>query len=392
MTILPPGIPSDLEKYFYDRKEEMIKLKSFLNPLEDGVSSQILVTGYRGVGKSFLLMKLMQELPKNFLSVYIDVSKIYGIQKGKITEEKVMHTLIEEMGKSVERKVPERIYDYINTIIPKIRNKKYDFDNSGKILGISIPKVDDDYERLSHFVMEFPQKLIEKLDDKNGFVIIIDEFQLLGELSSPEAFFWMFRSYTQNQDNVSYIFTGSTSSSSDIIDKINGVNGAFGGRMIPFIIEPFTKSATKGYLEEKVSELSFTEDGFERFYKCTRGFPAYINSFCSVMSETKEYNEKMVADTFYNKIDQIAVMWISIWATLSEKEKDIVTILVEDGPQNWKNLEGKSHTSSKTLMKYLNFLKNKGIITHSDRLYKVDDHMLSAWLKYNKKMNGFYPP
>jgi hypothetical protein len=334
----------------------------------------------------------MQELPKNFLSVYIDVSKIYGIQKGKITEEKVMHTLIEEMGKSVERKVPERIYDYINTIIPKIRNKKYDFDNSGKILGISIPKVDDDYERLSHFVMEFPQKLIEKLDDKNGFVIIIDEFQLLGELSSPEAFFWMFRSYTQNQDNVSYIFTGSTSSSSDIIDKINGVNGAFGGRMIPFIIEPFTKSATKGYLEEKVSELSFTEDGFERFYKCTRGFPAYINSFCSVMSETKEYNEKMVADTFYNKIDQIAVMWISIWATLSEKEKDIVTILVEDGPQNWKNLEGKSHTSSKTLMKYLNFLKNKGIITHSDRLYKVDDHMLSAWLKYNKKMNGFYPP
>ncbi len=392
MAILPPGIPSNLEKYFYDRKEEMIKLKSFLRPLEEGVSSQILVTGYRGVGKSFLLTKLMYELPENFLTVYLDVSQIYGIQKGKITEEKVLHALLEEMGKSVEKKVPQRIYDYITTIIPKIRNKKYDFDNSGKMLGISIPKLDDDYERLSHFVMEFPQKLIDKLDDKNGFVIIIDEFQLLGELSSPEAFFWMFRSYTQKQDNVSYIFTGSTSSTSDIINKINGINGAFGGRMIPFMIEPFTKDITKGYLEEKVSELSFTENGFERFYKCTGGFPAYINSFCSVMSETKEYDEKMVTETFYSRIDQIAVMWISIWATLSENEKDIVTILVEYGPQSWKNLEDKTCISTKTLMKYLNFLKNKGIITHSDRIYKVDDHMLSAWLKHKKETYGFYPP
>ena len=390
--MLPLGIPSDLEKYFYDREEELIKLKSFINPLEYNVSNQILVTGYRGVGKSFLLMKLIQDLPENFLTVYFDVSRTYGIQKGKITEEKIMHSLMEEMGKSVEKKVPERVYDYVKTIIPKIRNKKYDFKNAGSVLGISIPDVTDDYERLSHFVMEFPQKLIDELNDKNGFVIIIDEFQLLGELTSPEAFFWMFRSYTQNQDNVSYIFTGSTASSSDIIDKINGINGAFGGRMIPFMIEPFTKSITKGYLEEKVSELSFTESGFERFYKCTRGFPAYINSFCSVMSETKEYDEKMVTDTFYSKIDQIAIMWLSIWATLSEKEKDIITILVEYGPQSWKNLSDKSHLSSKTLIKYLNFLKNKGIIIHSERMYKVEDYMLSSWLKYKKKVNGFYPP
>ena len=390
--MLPPGIPSDLDKYFYNRKEELIKLKAFIQPLEYDVSNQILVTGYRGVGKSFLLMKLLQELPKNFLTVYLDISKVYGIQKGKITEEKILRALLEEMEKTIQKKAPKSVYNNIHSTVSKIRTKKYDFRNSGSILGITIPNVEDDYEKLSRFVMEFPQKIVDEIETMNGFVIIIDEFQLLGELKSPEAFFWLFRSYSQNQDNVSYIFTGSTAASSEIISKINGINGAFGGRMIPFLIEPFNRQTTQKYLENKVNELKFTQNGFKRFYKCTQGFPVYINSFCSVMSETQEYDVQMVTETFYTKIDQIAIMWISIWSTLNIKEKDIVTTLVEYGPQNWKTLSQRSNTSSKTLIKYLNSLKNKGIISHTNRIYKVKDHMLKAWLKHQKQKNGFYPP
>jgi len=113
--------------------------------------------------------------------------------------------------------------------------------------------------------MEYPQKVVESSEGKiNGFIIVIDEFQFIGELNAPEAFFWMFRSFTQEQDNVSYIFTGSTSSTSDIVNKINGVNGAFGNRMIQFNVDPFTRNETEAYLEEKVSEIKFTGDGLER--------------------------------------------------------------------------------------------------------------------------------
>lgn len=390
--MIPPGIPSDIEKYFYNRKEELTKLNYLLKPLEHDASNQILVNGYRGVGKSFLLMKLILDLPDNFLTAYIDVSKIYGIQMGDITEEKILHSLLEEMGKSVEKKIPDKIYDQVKSILPKIRNKTYDFKNAGNVLGIGIPKIDDDYERLSHFVMEFPQKLIDKLDDKDGFVIIIDEFQFLGKLKNPEAFFWMIRSYTQNQDNVSYIFTGSTASSSDIIHKINGIKGAFGGRMLQFIVEPFTKETTRGYIQEMVGELNFTSDGFECFYSYTRGFPAYINSFCNVMRGTKTYDEKLVSETFYTKIDQIAIIWMGIWATLNHREKHLITILVEQGPQSWKDISEQSGFSPNTLSKYLDSLKNKGIISHLDRKYRVDDHMLSSWLKYRKEKDGFFPP
>lgn len=394
MPNLPPGIPSNIDKYFYNRKEELIKLTSFINTLNDNVSSQILVTGHRGVGKTFLLQKLIKELPENILTVYIDIAQIYGIQKGNITEEKVLHSLLEEMERAIsDQDLPEKIYSYIKSIIPKIRNKNYDFKEAGKLLGIiPVPGVSDDYERLSHFVMEFPQKVVEISKNKIGFVIVIDEFQQLGELVSPDAFFWMIRSYTQKQDNVSYIFTGSTSSTSDIVNEINGIDGAFGGRMIQFMVEPFNRNTTENYLKNKVSELKFTQSGLKRFYKCTRGFPAYLSSFCNIMSESKEYDEKLVTDTFYEKIDQIAIMWMSIWARLSEKEKDIVITLVEYGPQNWKDLIDKTKMATKTLSKYLNSLKNKGIISHSKKLYKVEDHMLSAWLKHRKETDGFYPP
>jgi AAA+ ATPase superfamily predicted ATPase len=350
MIKLPPGIPSNIDKYFYNRRDELVKLKMFIKSLEDDVASQILVMGYRGVGKSFLLIKLIQDLPPNILTAYIDISKIYGMQKGQITEEKILKTLLKEMEKTIHEKTPKNTYNQLHTLIPKLKNKI------------------------------------------DGFVIVIDEFQLLGGLKSPEAFFWLIRSYTQNQDNVSYIFTGSTSSTSSIIDKINGFNGAYGGRMIPFLVEPFNQETTRNYLKDKINELKFTEDGLERFYKCTRGFPAYINSFCSVMPTTWIYDAEAVTSMFYDKIDQIAVMWISIWSTLQSKEKDIVTILVEYGPQNWKNLLDKAQLSSKTLVKYLDSLKNKGIVTHTNKIYKIEDHMLSTWLKNKKETEGYYPP
>lgn len=395
MPILPLGIPSDLDKYFYNREKELITLKSFLNTLNYDVANQILVTGHRGVGKSFLLKKLMDELPDNILTAYLDISKIFGIQKGNITEELIMKSLLEAMNEPLreEMDVLNKTYEIIKDLIRKIRQKKFDFKEAGAAMGIAIPEINDNYEKLSKFVMEFPQKAVELTDDEiKGFVIVIDEFQLIGELKSPEAFFWMFRSYTQEQDNVSYIFTGSTASSSDIVEKINGINGAFGGRMTQYTIDPFTNEETEGYLKEKVSELKFTRSGLDRFYRCTKGYPAYINSFCNTMSGNVEYDDEMVIQTFYEKIEQIAVMWTSIWASLSDKEKDIITAIIENGPLRWSELTTKIDFSSKTLAKYVNIIRNKGIVSHFDKKYMIDDHMLYAWLKYKKEINGYYPP
>ena len=88
-------------------------------------------------------------------------------------------------------------------------------------MGISIPKTEADYKKLSQFVMEFPQKIVDDNDEINGFIIIIDEFQMMRKIKQLDKFFWLIRSFNQTQHNVSCIFIGSISQSSELINDLN---------------------------------------------------------------------------------------------------------------------------------------------------------------------------
>jgi uncharacterized protein len=396
MPILPLGIPKDIDKFFFNREKELKKLNNYINALNLDVAEQILVTGFRGVGKTYLLKKLAKDQPENILVAYLDISRIYGTQKGHITEELILKELFNSLNHSIAKKetFPAKLKRSISTAITKINWKKYDFKEAGGIMGLDIPQVNDNYQKLSHFIMQFPQKIVESSRREiKGVLIIVDEFQLIGELNNPNAFFWMIRSYTQDQDNVTYIFTGSTSQTSEIVDMVNGSKGAYGGRMIQLNVEPFTREETKSYLKEKVPEIKFTTEGFKRFYQCTRGIPTYINSFCNTLSSNELYDENKVKETFLEKMDQITIMWIRIWGMLTSKEKEILISLSEFGPQTWSELIETADLSRATLAKYLDILKNKGIITlEEQKKYKIADLMLDSWLKQRKEVDGYYPP
>lgn len=136
------------KEFFCNRKKDLKILNNYLDAINNDISIQLLVTRYRGVGKTFLLKKILNNQLNNILTTYVDLSKVYG---------------------------------------------------------------------------------------KN---------------ESRKFFFWLIRIFSQTQDNVSYIFTGSVSKTSDIIEMINGQTGAFGGRMVQVNIDPFTKEETKNYLKD----------------------------------------------------------------------------------------------------------------------------------------------
>jgi len=92
MPPLPVTIPKDFEKYFFNRNKEREQINTILSLLEKDVANQILITGYRGVGKTFLLKKILKEQPSKYLTCYIDLSKTYGGQQGKLTEEEVIRS------------------------------------------------------------------------------------------------------------------------------------------------------------------------------------------------------------------------------------------------------------------------------------------------------------
>ncbi|AGN16737.1 ATP-binding protein [Methanobrevibacter sp. AbM4] len=380
--MLPISVPNDVDKYFYNRKKDIKRISLQLKSIEEDLPNQLLITGNRGVGKTFLLKKILHNQPDYILSAYVDISKIYGMNK-KISEEEILKEILIEINKTLNKDANlfNKFQNYLKTMF---NTKDYDFSNPETILNIPIPKIKDNYEKISKFVMELPQRIVDSSDVK-GFIVVIDEFQLIKYVENPEAFFWLFRSYLQNLNNVCYIFTGSVSKTADIIEMINGQTGAFGGRMIQINIDPFTEEETANYIRDR-TDIKFTEDGFERFYKCTRGIPAYINTFSNILDSNVEYTSDMIKEVFFLQMDQIVIMWLYVWGNLNDYEKTIIKLIVDNDSLSFKELLTMTKYSSTTLSKYLEQLNNKSLLKYNrDNDYVINDSMLKSWLKNKKR-------
>lgn len=393
MKYMPIVMPENIDKYFYNRNHELKILNANLAMLEDGIPNQFLITGNRGIGKTSLLKKLLKNQPDMFLTTYIDLSDIYGRQKGKLSEEEVIKEFLCLIEESIDKNTNtfknarEKLFNTFN----QLKLKNYNFNNSN-LRDLPIPIIEDNYNKLSKYVMELPQKIVDSIEEIKGFIIVVDEFQLLKTLENPEAFFWLIRSYAQKQYNVSYIFTGSVSNTSEIIGMINGQTGAFGGRMFQLNINEFSKEQTKNYIDEKSNNIKFSEEGFERFYKCTRGIPSYINSFCNILPNNMVCTNEIIKESFKLNIDNIALLWLSVWGTLTDMEKELIILFVEKGEMDWTTILNNVTYSKVTLTKYLDILSNNGIIEYSaDGKYYLSDIMLKRWLEIKHETRGRYP-
>ena len=213
MKILPVSIPEDIDKYFFNRKKDIAMINTQLSTIKLDIPPLLLITGSKGIGKTFLIKKIFKDLSEDILTAYVDLSRFQTSLKGKVTEEEVLKAILSQIITSLSR--DEKFYrkwiGKITSNIEKLGLKNYDFSNSANIFDLPLPVISDNYDKLSKFVMELPQKIVDASDEIKGFIIAIDEFQLLKNVENPEAFFWLIRSFTQKQFNVGYIFTGSVS-------------------------------------------------------------------------------------------------------------------------------------------------------------------------------------
>lgn len=95
--MMPINIPTEIDKYFYNRKNDIKLISMYINALKDNLSSQLLITGPRGVGKTFLLKKILKDQKNDIITIYIDINQIYGENKGHIDESIVLKKLMNEL-------------------------------------------------------------------------------------------------------------------------------------------------------------------------------------------------------------------------------------------------------------------------------------------------------
>lgn len=187
-----------------------------------------------------------------------------------------------------------------------------------------------------------------------------------------------------------YIISGSMSIQDKLITEIAGNQGAFGNRMLTIHISPFSKEIVRKYLEDKLPELLFDDNAFERFYKCTSGNPSYINIFARFLPLNHVLSEEEVITAFDNNLIFIASPLISKWSRLTTKEKDIIIALI-NGPLKRIDLAKKLNVQSGSLSEKLNKLQNLDLICFSENKYEISEKLLKRWLEIEHDKMGIYP-
>ena len=57
MKVMPVSIPKDIDAYFFNRVKDINMINTQISTGRLDIPPQLLITGYRGVGKTFLLKK-----------------------------------------------------------------------------------------------------------------------------------------------------------------------------------------------------------------------------------------------------------------------------------------------------------------------------------------------
>ncbi len=248
---------------FYNCVNEREYLIDLLNGTRNNLGPSILISGKRGVGKTCLVNKVLEEF-EDFDIIYTDFTCSNDYQNGKLTEQ-----AIDELVKSNETFT----------------------------------------------------------DGSIGKIYIVDNFQLIKDMKDYKGFLKKVKGNIKTENNIAYIFIITTLDNDDFIDDINGIyNGIFEGKLYHLHLKEFNIHQTKDYLSLKLPELSF-KDSFDEFYNYTLGLPLYINTFAKLLPKNVDITTDRLDEEFKKALPLLASTLISKWSSLTLQEKKILTEL-----------------------------------------------------------------
>ena len=234
----------------------------------------------------------------------------------------------------------------------------------------------------NNIVLEDVLMLIEKLGEKNKFVVVLDEFQEIIDLEKGLDKY--LRSIMQLQHNVNYIFLGSQESMmEEIFEKKKSPFYHFGILMrlskIPY--DDFFCYLSKRFAPivperpEQIAQeiLSFTQ--CHPYYTQQLAFQVWN------MLEQKNNVEKLVD----HAVDELTRLhdfdYERIWMAMNKTDRRILTVLAQNVASP---LDSKRGIPTSTAFSALKRLSQQGYVIKNEK-YEIDDPFFARWI-YNRSL------
>lgn len=350
-------------KNFIDREKE-------LETIERSVKSGQNITLYspRRFGKSSLILESYRRLGE-VIPIYIDFNKVNSVS---------------ELADRLVSSTTERVYSTIEKGFSDIRELLFSLrptftptEEGGLSISLKVVENEKDIEKM----LEYPQKLAEK---KNiNIVIAMDEFQRISTLDGDKLE-RLFRSIIQEQDRVTYIFSGS---------QVNMLKEMFERGDRPFFkstkimkLSRIPKENFRGYILKRFEETGLEVDKqlIDDILDFTEGHPMRTKQLCFELWNKKISNEsvKSLEDLLNIMIENdiyIEEVWNSI--TSAVQRRALEAIANKEKPYSYKTIEKYELKGSSHVQRAIKSLEREGILYEGE----IVDPFLEEWIRRESK-------
>lgn len=229
----------------------------------------------------------------------------------------------------------------------------------------------------NNVVLEDVLMLIEKLGEKNKFVVVLDEFQEIVDLEKGLDKY--LRSVMQLQHNVNYIFLGSQESMmTEIFEKKKSPFYHFGVLMrlpkIPY--DDFFRYLTERFMRIDTAKA---EQMAERILSFTQCHPYYTQQLAFQVWNIleQENNAGNIVDCAVDELTQLHDFdYERIWMSMNKTDRHILTILAQNATSP---LDSRKGIPTSTAFSALKRLSKQGYVIKNGK-YEIDDPFFARWI------------
>ena len=231
----------------------------------------------------------------------------------------------------------------------------------------------------NNIVLEDVLMLIEKLGEKNKFVVVLDEFQEIVDLEKGLDKY--LRSVMQLQHNVNYIFLGSQESMmTEIFEKKKSPFYHFGVLMrlpkIPY--DDFFRYLSKRFAPMVLEQPEQIAEEILSFTQCHPYYTQQLAFQVWNMLEQKNDVEKLVD----HAVDELTRLhdfdYERIWMAMNKTDRHILAVLAQNITSP---LNSRSGIPTSTAFSALKRLSRQGYVIKNEK-YEIDDPFFARWIYY----------